>query len=373
MGVAVVVGTQKGVVILSSQDRRSWETSPLLLKGWLVTAAARDEAGRNYLAVTHDVWGATVMASDDLENWEQLEGAPRYPAGLTGNESHLRVVGAMDPMGQFKDGARYVDQIWKLHAAHGSLYAGVSEAGLFRSDDQGKTWESAPGLDTHSTRPDWLAGFGGLCAHSVLTDARNRDRLWVGISSAGVFRSEDGGRSFVMANEGVDKSEGYCVHSLAHDPIDPDVIYRQDHRGVYRTRDGGDSWQLIENGLPSSELTDGHRCSFGFAIGMDTTSGRIFTLPIEGDSFRFPHGGRLAVYASDDQGDSWQELSNGLPQDFFGNVLRGAMDVDSGDPCGVYFGSTSGCVYGSHDRGESWQELARSLPKVLCVEAFETD
>ena len=150
-----------------------------------------------------------------------------------------------------------------------------------------------------------------------------------------------------------------------------DVIYRQDHRGVYRTRDGGDSWQLIENGLPSSELGDGHRCSFGFAIRMDPASGRIFLVPMENDSCRFPHAGRLEVYCSDDRGDSWRGLSTGLPENFYGNVLRGAMDLDSLDPCGVYFGSTSGMVYGSSDRGESWHELARSLPKILCVAAFE--
>ena len=155
MGVAVLVGTAKGAIVLSSEDRTRWEMSPLLMKGWLVTAATRDEAGRTYVGVTHDVWGACVMASDDLESWEQLAGAPRYPAGLEGNESHLRVVGAMDPMGQFKDGGRYVDQIWKLHAADGSLYAGVSEAGLFRSNDRGKTWQLAEGLDQHETRPDW--------------------------------------------------------------------------------------------------------------------------------------------------------------------------------------------------------------------------
>lgn len=373
MGVAVVVGTAKGAVVLSSEDRASFSASPLELKGWLVTAAARDETGRTYAAVTHDVWGACIMASDDLETWEQLEGAPRYSPGTPGNESHLRVVGAMDPMGKFTDGGRYVDQIWKLHAAHGSLYAGVSEAGLFRSDDRGKTWQVAEGLDRHETRPDWGAGFGGLCAHTVLTDANDPERIWVGISAAGVFRSEDGGRTFAPKNDGVSKSEGYCVHALAHDPQDADVIYRQDHRGVYRTRDGGDSWQTIENGLPSSELGDGHRCSFGFAIAMDAPSGRIFTVPMEGDSYRFPHGGKLEVYCSDDRGDSWRGLSTGLPENFYGNVLRGAMALDSYSPCGVYFGSTSGIVYGSTDGGESWRELAKSLPKILSVAAFEVE
>ena len=372
MGVAVIVGTAKGAVVLTSEDRKTWERSPLLLKGWIVTAATRDEGGRTVLGVTHDVWGAAVMASHDLEHWEQLEGSPRYAAGSSGNEEHLRIIGATDPTGRFQDGGRYVDQIWKLHASAGSLYAGVSEAGLFRSDDQGKTWQVSPGLDAHETRSDWGAGFGGLCAHAVLTDARAPERIWVGISAAGVFRSEDGGKTFVPKNEGVSKAEGYCVHALAHDQSDADVIYRQDHRGVYKTGDGGDSWQLIEGGLPTSELSDGHRCSFGFAIRMDPASGRVFVIPIEGDSFRFPHGGRLEVYTSDDGGDSWQSRGDGLPEDFYGNVLRGALAVDRAtEGNGVYFGSTSGVVYGSADNGVSWQTLAASLPKVLCVEAFE--
>lgn len=372
MGVAVLVGTAKGAVLLRSEgDRRGWERSPLLHKGWLVTAATRDARGRTYVGVTHDVWGAVILVSDDLESWEQLEAAPRYEPSQRGHPEHLRIVGAMDPLGRFKDGARHVDQIWKLHAVGDVVYAGVSEAGLFRSDDNGKSWQGVPGLNDHPGREDWGPGFGGLCAHSVLADRRNPDRIWVGISAAGVFRSDDGGRSFAAKNGGVSRSEAFCVHSLAHDPDDADVIYRQDHRGVYRSRDAGDTWQVIETGLPLAELGDGHHCVFGFPVALDPRSGALFVIPLEGDSFRFARDGRLAVYRSLDGGDHWERCSEGLPEDCYANVLRGSLALDHLDPCGVYFGSTSGCVYGSADGGDTWSELIDGLPKILCVEAFE--
>jgi photosystem II stability/assembly factor-like uncharacterized protein len=160
------------------------------------------------------------------------------------------------------------------------------------------------------------------------------------------------------------------VHALAHDPHNADLIYRQDHRGVYRTSDGGDSWELIENGLPESHLGDDHVCSFGFPIAMDPASQSVFVVPMEGDSFRFPHDGRLTVYRTRDGGDSWQGFSSGLPEDCYTNVLRQALALDGRDPCGVYFGTTSGSVYSSADCGETWSRIAVDLPKVLSVEAF---
>lgn len=371
MGVAVLVGTQKGALVLRS-DGSAWARSSLLMKGWLVTAFARDSTGRAYAGVTHDVWGTVVMGSDDLEHWEQLPGAPRYGASEVGNPGHNRIISAMDPMEKLTPGGRHVDQIWKLHAARDVLYAGVSEAGLFRSRDRGETWEVAPGLNDHETRSSWGPGFGGLCAHSVLVDANDPDRIWVGISAAGAFRSDDGGETFVAKNDGVSADgESFCVHALAHDPNRADVIYRQDHRGVYRTLDGGDSWECIENGLPVSVLGDEHRCSFGFPVGFDPGTDSVFVIPLEGDSFRFPHGGELAVYRSRDRGASWQPFRSGLPGDFFASVLRGAMALDRSDPCGVYFGTTNGSVFGSRDGGESWECLVSGLPKVLSLEAFE--
>jgi hypothetical protein len=373
MSTTVLVGTQKGaMVIRSDEGRKRWERSPLLMKGWLVTAFARDASGRVYAGVTHDVWGATVMASDDLEHWEQLESAPRYSADAKGNPGHNRIIGAMDPMEQFSPGGRHVDQIWKLHTVGDLLYAGVSEAGVFRSSDRGKSWQLLQGIDQHPDRDHFVPGFGGLCAHSILVDGLDPQRIWVGISSAGVFRSDDGGQTFVSKNEGVSSSgEGYCVHAIVHDPLEANVIYRQDHRGVYRTDDGGESWILTENGLPMSELSDEHRCSFGFAIDLDPRTRSAFIVPLEGDSYRFPHAGRLAVYRTQDAGGSWQSFDAGLPSDCYANVLRGAMSTDGADPCGVYFGTTGGSVFGSSKLGERWQTLTTDLPKVLCVEAFE--
>jgi hypothetical protein len=372
MGAYVLVGTAKGAVVLrADEERRSWQHDGLQLRGWIVSAFTRDAGGRTYAAVTHDVYGSVILASDDLASWEQFDSAPRYDASEKGNDSHLRIIGAMDPMGQYDAGGRYVDQIWKLHAAGDALYAGVSEAGLFRSDDRAKSWQPVRGLNDHESRGQWVAGFGGLCAHTVLTDARNPDRIWVGISAAGVFRSDDGGRSFAPKNDGVSPDgEAFCVHSLAHDPDRADVIYRQDHRGVYRSDDGGDCWQVIENSLPTGPLSDGHVCSFGFAVGMDPPSGSVFILPLESDNFRFTRNAKLTVYRSQDRGASWQPLSRGLPDSCYANVLRGAMSLDALDPCGVYFGTTSGSVYASPDRGESWSRLASDLPKILCVEAF---
>lgn len=374
MGVLVIVGTAKGAAMLRSDDsRRNWDVDALRLKGWAVTAATRDASGRFYVAVTGDVFGPAILVSDDDgQNWEQLESAPRYGASDVGNDEHNRIAKATDFMDQIKPGSRYVDQIWKLHAQGDVIYAGVSEAGVFRSDDRGKSWNALPGLHEHPDRPGWIPGFGGLCAHSVLTDANDPNRIWVGISSAGMFRSEDGGATFVNKNDGVNGIENtWCVHSLAHDPQNADVIYRQDHRGVYRTHDGGDTWQLIENGLPVSELSDGHRCSFGFASAFHAASDSVFIVPIEGDNFRFPHGGDLRVYRSRNGGDDWEALGKGLPDGSYGNILRGALAIDGMETCGVYFGTTAGHVYTSPDCGDSWMQIPGTFPKVTSIAAFE--
>ena len=372
MSVVVIVGTAKGAAFLRSDSSRTrWEIEGLRMKGWVVTAATQDDGGRYYVGVTSPIFGAAILVSDDLEKWRQIEKGPRY-TGEPGNEAHNRIIGQMDPIGMMKPGIRYLDQIWKLHAIGDVVYAGVSEAGIFRSRDRGESWQPLEGFNDQASRPDWGPGAGGLCLHTLLVDGRNPDRIWCGVSATGAFRSEDGGQTWTDANEGVSKSEGYCVHSMTHDPNDADVIYRQDHRGMYRTRDGGRSWESIENGLPVAELSDGRRCVFGFPIAMDPHTKAVYAIPLEGDGYRFPHGGALRVYRTTNGGESWEPLSSGLPDgDTFTSILRGAMSVDGLDPCGVYFGTSSGTVYASNDRGDSWIQIPCTLPRIFCVEAFQ--
>ena len=372
MGVVLIVGTDKGGMLLRADDAREhWEVGPLGFRGWRVTSAARDPGGRTYLGVcAESSFRNAVLASDDLEHWQELEAAPRYAPADRGNPDHTRTVAPNSPEGRSEDGARRVDQIWTLHCAGDTLYAGVSEAGLFRSDDRGKSWQPVLGLNEHDTRPQWMPSFGGLCLHSVLHDARDPRRLWVGISSFGVFRSDDAGLTWVRKNQGVTEGETHCVHGLAHDPRNADRIFRQEHTGMYRSLDGGDSWQRIESGLPLGDLTYGDPCAFGFAVEVDPHTGYTYAFPLAGDDYRYAPAGRVRVYRTRD-GEQWQELARGMPAEpCFTSVLRGAMSVDGHDPCGIYVGTTAGQLFASRDRGESWSELPCTLPKILCVEAF---
>lgn len=368
MSLALIVGTKKGAFVFTTEDRKSWRQD-FALKGWAVTASVRDDQGRVYAAVAHDVYGPTILASDDLKEWKQLDAAPRFRPGEKGNAEHIRIVASGDFTGKYKDAPRLVDQIWTLHFAHGALYAGVSEAGLFVSRDRGQSWQPVDGFNNHPTRDTWPPGFGGLGAHTILSDAANADRMWVGVSSSGFFRTDDGGKTWSQKSSGIPGDTGQCVHCVAHDASDADVLFRQEHRGVYMSRDGGDNWQKIEDGLPVSELSEGFHCSFGFPIVMDKRSGNVFVVPLEGDNFRMPRDGRLAVYRSH-RGARWEELRRGLPDNSYAGVLRGAMAADQLEPGGIYFGTSSGAIYGSDDTGESWSQIAQGLPRILSVEAY---
>jgi hypothetical protein len=375
MSVALIVGTPKGAAILTSRDRESWREQ-FVLRGWPVTASARDDQGRYYIAVNSPNFGVALFISDDLAEWKQLPAAPRYRPEDRGNPEHHRLVAKEDFEGLLRSGGRFVDQIWTLHWAHGALYAGVSEAGLFVSRNRGESWQPIDGFNEHPSRSTWTPGFGGLGAHTILSDAKDPNRMWVGVSAAGFFRTDDGGRTWHPKNQGVNPavesapaSTGQCVHSVTHDPRNANVLFRQEHRGVHRSDDGGDTWQVIEDGLPVGELSDGHRCSFGFASTIDLKSGHVFVVPLDGDNFRFPRDGQLAVYRTRD-GARWEPLTKGLPSNCFTAVLRGALSADQLDPGGLYFGTASGVVYGSSDRGESWREVASGLPRVMSVDAY---
>ncbi|HVE05317.1 MAG TPA: hypothetical protein VNB30_14790 [Rhizomicrobium sp.] len=377
MPVSLIVGTPKGAAVLTSKDRRTWEED-FVLRGWPVTASTRDDKGRTYVAVNSPNYGVALFVSDNLKDWKQLEAAPRYRPEDRGNPEHHRLVAKEDFAGILKGGGRFVDQIWTLHFAHGALYAGVSEAGLFVSRDRGQSWQPVDGFNEQPNRTNWAPGFGGLGAHTILSDAKNPNRMWVGVSAAGFFRTDDGGKTWQPKNKGVNPavdsapaSTGQCVHSVTHDPNNASVMFRQEHRGVHRSDDGGDSWQVIEDGLPVTELSDGHHCSFGFPSAIDLKSGQVFVVPLDGDNFRFPRGGQLAVYRTKN-GKSWEPLTKGLPANCFTAVLRGSLSADQLDPGGLYFGTASGVIYGSDNLGESWREVASGLPRIMSVEAYAT-
>lgn len=348
MSVRLMVGTGKGGFWVSSDDRRAWKVSGPFFKGWKVTAGVRLADGRYMAAVASDIYGPALHVSRDGEDWEQLPNGPAYPDG---SDRRLR-------------------QVWTLRENRGVVYAGVQDAGLFTSSDGGESWDAVAGLNEHPSRAAWMPGAGGLCAHALLFDDRDPDRMWCGISAVGVFRTDDGGATWTPRNEGVPaaledehhKGIGTCVHALAQDPDDPDRIFRQDHLGMFRSGDGANRWERNERGLDAA---------FGFPIVIDRTSKFLFAVPLEADQYRVPPGGALQVFRSTDAGDSWHSASAGLPAaDAYGTVLRGAMAVDNLEPGGVYMGTTAGTLHVSADLGESWTNLPVTLPRILHLSAW---
>ncbi len=352
MTVQLLIGTDKGGFIATSNgSRTNWTIDGPLFKGWKVTATTRDPQGRVLLGTSSSVYGPAVQISDDLKNWKQVEEGPKWPEGV----------------------GRKLNQIWTINAGHDRYYLGVDEAGLFSSDDRGETWQPVDALNEHATRSGWQPGAGGLCLHAIKIDPKNPDRIWIGISAVGVFRSDDGAKTWTPKNNGVPivledkqhKDIGCCVHGLAMDPDDADLIYRREHVGMFRTSDGGENWQRNEQGLSSW---------FGFPISMDRNTKNLFCVPLESDEYRLPSNGKLEVFRSMDNGDTWQSVSNGLPSEHsYAGVLRGAMDVDHGSPCGVYFGNTSGEMYTSADAGEHWTKLPITLPRIMSVDVISAD
>jgi photosystem II stability/assembly factor-like uncharacterized protein len=341
----LAVGTEKGGYLLDD-GTGSWDVTGPLFPGWKVTAFGNAPDGTHLAAVGSNWFGVGIHRSPDFETWVQTDHPPAWP----------------------DDTDRQMEQIWTLHTHQDRIWAGVAHAGLFVSSDNGGTWAPVDGLNEHRTREDWQPGLGGLCAHRVQIAGAQQ---WVAISAVGVFRSEDGGTSWEPKNDGVDAvglpddaprpEVGYCVHCVAHDPADPNRIWRQDHSGVYRTFDGGDNWERIENGLPAN---------FGFVMWRDDSSGRLFTIPLEADSNRVPVDGALRVYRSDDDGESWAVSGSGwteAPQ--FTGVLRGAFD---GDGSGAFcFGTTGGDLWLTRDGGDTWETLDASFPRIGAVQILQ--
>ncbi len=364
-GVRILVGTQKGAFVMTSEGRRAdWEVTGPYLGGWEIyhVVGAPSEPMRVYASQSTGWFGQIIQRSDDGgQSWRPVGNGFAYD-GTPGTH-------------QWYDGTPHpweFARVWHLEPSltdPDTVFAGAEDAALFKSTDGGTTWAELSGLRTHSTGPSWQPGAGGMCVHTVLVDPTDPQRLHVAISAAGVFRSDDGGESWRPANRGLrsdgvpdpDAEVGHCVHRIARHPTRPDVLFMQKHWDVMRSDDGGDSWQEISGNLPSD---------FGFPIAVHAHEpDTIYVVPITSDSEHYPPEGKLRVYRSRAGGDEWEPLTRGLPQaNCYVNVLRDAMDVDTLDPCGVYFGTTGGQVYASPDGGDSWEAIVRDLPRVLSVE-----
>ena len=364
-GIRLLVGTHKGAFILTSDGKRQkWEVSEPLFTGWEVyhVKGSPADPDRLYASQTRGWFGQLIQRSDDGgKTWTPVGNEFAYQ-GEPG--AHLWYDGASRP---FK-----FTRAWHLEPSlteRDTVYAGVEDAALFKSTDGGQTWKELAALRQHETAPKWAPGAGGMCLHTIIQDTADPQRLFIAISAAGVFRTDDGGKSWNPMNHGLRSNflpnpaaeVGHCVHRLAMHPSRPGVLYMQKHWDVMRTDDGGESWHEISGNLPSD---------FGFPIEVHAHEPEtVYVIPITSDSDHIPPEGKLRVYRSRSGGDEWEPLTRGLPQrDCYVNVLRDAMAVDSLDPCGVYFGTTGGQIYVSADAGDSWNPIVENLPAVFSVE-----
>ncbi len=363
--VRVLVGTRKGAFVLRSDGKRErWEVSGPHFGGWEVYHVKGSPADPNRLYASQSTgwFGQLIQRSDDGgTSWEPVGNEFAYD-GATGTH-------------QWYDGTPHpwaFARVWHLEPSltdPDTVYAGVEDAALFRSTDGSRTWRELPALRRHESAPGWQPGAGGMCLHTIIVDPSDQARIFVAISSAGAFRTDDGGATWRPINHGLhsetipdpDAEVGHCVHRLAMHRSRPRVLFMQKHWDVMRSDDAGESWREVSGNLPSD---------FGFAIDVHAHEPEtIYVVPITSDSEHFPPEGKLRVYRSRTGGHEWEALTNGLPQrDCYVNVLRDAMAVDALDPCGIYFGTTGGQVYASGDAGDGWTAIVRDLPAVLSVE-----
>ncbi len=363
--VRLLVGTRKGAFVLTSDGaRKNWKVSGPHFAGWEIYHLKGSPADPNriYASQSSNWFGQQIQKSNDGgETWEAVDNTFAYD-GVPG--THQWYDGTPHPW-EFK-------RVWHIEPSltdPDMLYAGVEDAALFQSKDAGKTWAELSGLRGHGSGPHWQPGAGGMCLHTILLDPKNPKRMFIAISAAGAFRTDDGGATWRPINRGL-KSEfmpdptaevGHCVHRLALHPSQPDVLYMQKHWDVMRSNDAGDSWHEVSGNLPTD---------FGFVIDVHAHEPEtIYVVPIKSDAEHFPLDGQLRVWRSRTGGNDWEPLTDGLPQsNCYVNVLRDAMCVDTLDKCGVYFGTTGGQVYGSADAGDTWAALVHDLPPVLSVE-----
>jgi photosystem II stability/assembly factor-like uncharacterized protein len=363
--VRVLVGTRKGAFILDADGKRDqWNISGPHFAGWEIYHVNGSPADPNrlYASQSSGWFGQMIQrSSDGGQTWDPVDNKFAYE-GVPG--THQWYDGTPHPW-EFK-------RVWHLEPSltdPDTVYAGVEDAAIFKTSDGGQSWAELPGLRQHGSGARWQPGAGGMCLHTILIDPSNHQRIFIAISSAGAFRTDDGGATWTPINQGL-RSEyipdpnaeiGHCVHRIALHPSRPNTLFMQKHWDVMRSDNAGDTWHEISGNLPTD---------FGFPIQVHAHEPEtIYVVPIKSDSLHYPPDGKLRVYRSRTGGNEWEALTNGLPQsDCYVNVLRDAMATDKLDTCGVYFGTTGGQVYASSDAGDNWSAIAGNLPPVLSVE-----
>ncbi|HEV8605662.1 MAG TPA: hypothetical protein VGQ99_09865 [Tepidisphaeraceae bacterium] len=388
--VRVLAGTKKGAFILTSDgNRHRWSVSGPHFAGWEIyhLKGSPLDPNRIFCSQTSGWFGQIIQRSDDGgKTWHQPGLKPGEPTttpdGTPIAESNRFVYDTVPPNGkpltthQWYDGTQHpweFKRVWHLEPSLNdpdTIYAGVEDAALFRTTDGGKSWHELAALRGHPTGAKWAPGAGGMGLHTIILDPKNPGRIFIAISSAGTFRSDDGGKNWKPINHGLhsqyiadpNAEVGHCIHRIAMHRSRPNVLFMQKHWDVMRSDDAGDSWHEVSGNLPSD---------FGFPVDVHAHEpNTIYVVPIKSDSEHFPPEGKLRVYRSKSGGNEWEPLTKGLPQqDCYVNILREAMSVDDLDPCGIYFGTTGGQVYASADGGDSWNPIVRDLPAVLSVEA----
>jgi photosystem II stability/assembly factor-like uncharacterized protein len=364
-GVRILVGTRKGAFILSSDGKREkWDVSGPHFAGWEMyhLKGSPVDPNRIYASQCSGWFGQLIQRSNDGgKTWEPVGNKFVYE-GTPG--THQWYDGTLHPY-EFK-------RVWHLEPSltdPNTVFAGIEDASIFRTTDGGQNWQELPGLRGHGSGPRWQPGAGGLCLHTIILDPKNPERIFIAISAAGAFRTDDAGKTWRPINRGL-KSQyipdpnaevGHCVHHIAMHPARPGVLFMQKHWDVMRSDDAGDNWTEVSGNLPTD---------FGFVIDVHAHEPEtIYVVPIKSDGEHFPLDGQLRVYRSRTGGNEWEPLTKGLPQrDCYVNVLRDAMSIDSLDSCGVYFGTTGGQVYASKDAGDNWTAIVHDLPAVLSVE-----
>ena len=363
--VRVLVGTRKGAFVLTADGKRDrWEVSGPHFAGWEIyhVKGSPVDPDRLYASQSSGWFGQVIQRSDDGgKTWQAVGNEFHYD----GNVNTHKWYDNSDHPYEFA-------RVWHLEPSlkdPDTVYAGVEDAALFKSTDGAKTWEELPGIRTQKSAASWAPGAGGLCLHTIILDPVKPDRIFAAISAAGAFRSDDSGKTWKPITKGLhseimpdpDAEVGHCVHRIAMHPSRPNVLFMQKHWDVMRTDDAGEMWHEISGNLPSD---------FGFVIDVHSHEpDTVYVIPIKSDSDHFVPDGKLRVYRSRSGGNEWEALTKGLPQkDCYVNVLRDAMAVDSLDSCGVYFGTSGGQVYASADAGDSWNAIVRDLPSVLSVQ-----